>query len=97
LNANPGSVAAWSPLVHYYAPSLPFGDAATDRGAARYVVADFRAPENFAPTAPPLLVVPFSRFDPRVACLEETTRPGACIRGELPFRDSVAIFGQLAP
>ena len=46
LNANPGSVAAWSPLVHYYAPSLPFSDAATDRGLSRYVVADFRAPQD---------------------------------------------------
>lgn len=97
LDANPGSVAAWSPLIHYYAPDLPFGDAAADRGGARYVVADFRAPESFAPVTAPALVLPFSRFDPRLVCLEETTRPGACLRGELPFHDAVAIFARRVP
>ena len=97
LNENPGAVAAWSPLVHYYAPSLPFSDAATDLGAARYVVADFRAPENFTFPERPALVVPFSRFDPRLVCLEESTRPGACLRGELPFHDAVAVFARPIP
>jgi hypothetical protein len=96
LTENPGSVAAWSPLVHYYAPALPFADAASDSGASRYVVADFRAPAGYDFGAPALLVLPFSRFDPRLACLEETTRPGACLRGELAFPDSVAIFARPA-
>ncbi len=89
LQKNPGAVAAWSPLIRYYAPGSAF---APTPDAARTIAADFRAPESFVSAAPPLLVLPFSRFDPRVVCLEETAAPGPCLRGTLPFLDAVALY-----
>ena len=79
-------------MVHYYAPGLSFRSTPEGPGPFRSIVADFRTPAGAVFAAPPLLALPFSRFDPRLVCLDETTAPGPCLRGKLPFLDVVAVF-----